>query len=106
MNPPTNPWSLLAFVAVVLAIIGSATYLASIGVLSAGTMGTLLTLILTAVGAVGAVHVTGAVVQQTNGANTVKVGESVTVAHTAAGTTTTTVPVEPAIAVPAPAPPA
>lgn len=70
---------IVAFSTIVLAVIGSATYLASSGAVSGSTTAEMLVLILASVGATGAVHVTGQVIKTTNGHTDPQPGQSVTV---------------------------
>lgn len=59
--------ALVAVTAIVLAVVGSMTFLTAQGDLSGGTASSLLVLILGATGVVSSVHVTGQVVKATNG---------------------------------------
>lgn len=113
MNPSQSKAGLVAAAAISLAAIGSATYLASSGDLAGSSVLSLLILILGVSGAATVSHVTGQVVQATNGhtttttATTTAPGPAAGRADPAAPTTTpVSLTVTQGPTVPAPAPPA
>jgi len=100
MPQTSNTTVILAFTAIVLAVIGAATFLANDAIFAAAEVGTLFTLILGAVGVTGAVHLTGQTIKAVNGAATPPVGETVTMTHSVTPVVATPVTETP------PAPPA
>lgn len=113
MNPSQSKAGLIGAVAISLAAIGSATYLASSGDLAGSSVLSLLILILGVSGAATVSHVTGQVVQATNGHTTTTTATTTPPAVPVARLETGTVQAPPVSltvtqgpTVPAPAPPA